>query len=773
MTRLFFSILWLCAAMTAIQAQMLNNRIAVANSRASGAALQPVLANHGSSTELIMNAEFKPPSNDPKLPPPPSRAYWDFSFHTNLVHCAGIRLRIFVQNPQLAAPFDIYLKFASTWYAAHFSPTRENAWETIFIPKTKFKPEGNPESWSQCTMLRIAANKKGLGQFSLHLAELECVRPNASFAILRSGTAATAADKIKMSYHYAEILGDALASYGLRPAVIEDVDCQTIYLKPYAFAFVPYIIDGSPSQHMAVANLIKRGSKVGLFHALPPIIAAHMKVPNATYIHVKDLPLPLAGVMPAKGKLLGTHSFYQPSTSFIGVSNDLQQLNVTAEWYDSNGKKTTWPAIIQTDNGFWMTHVFLNVDPANAVPLLVEQTSQFLPDIKQIAASTCIEEASVAYQDAPRYVQPQIATALEAAHRLFQSGQYSTSIHFSRKSKKLSSTPPFQQIAAPANEFRAVWCRSLSGLPGQNWNNVIPMLKQNHITAVFPFTASPYAANFSTNLLPRQPFQPAFEECIAAARKYGVQVHAWINCLHAMEAPDNFKLAMKNAGRFQIDTAGKPVDWLCPSNPLNRSQVVNLARTIAQSFPVDGIHLDLIRFNSSQTCFCPTCRAYFENHIQHKLAHWPADVLNESPLRTEWLSFRQMVISSLVAECAQAVKAVRPTVKVSVAVFPDLNIASKTVAQNWPEWFRPNGIDFICPMNYKSTTMLFEADIQRQIKDLGTPKRILPGIGVSSERLSLDEVRRQINATRANHMPGFILFQLGPREAADILPAIK
>ena len=761
--RLSIFILCLCAAITAVQAQILNNRIAVANSRASGPAQQAVLANHGSSTELIMNADFSAtPSTD--------RASWDFAFRTSLVHCAGVRLRILVQNPQLAAPFDIYLKFASTWYAAHFTPTRNNAWETIFIPKTKFKPEGNPESWSQCSLLRIAAYKKGAGHLSIHLAELECVRPNASFAILRSGTTAAG---IKESYRFAETLGDALTSYGLRPAVIEDADCQTIHLKPYAFAFVPLVSASSPSQQTAIANLIKRGSKVGVFHSLPPIIAAHMKVPNSTYIQAKDLPAALAGVVPYADKLPDTNAFRQPSTSFIGVTTGLQQLNVTALWYDTNNKATTWPAIIQTDNGFWMTHVFLNVDPQNAVPLLVEQTSKFLPNIKQIAATTCLEEASVAYQDAPRHVQPQIAASLEAAHRLLQSGQFKTSIQFSNRCKQLAAAPPIQQVAAPANEFRAVWCRSLSGLPGQSWNNVIPLLKQNHITAVFPFTASPYAANFSTSLLPRQPFQPAFEECIAAARKHGVQVHAWINCLHAVEAPDNFKQAMKKANRLQIDAAGKPIDWLCPSNPQNRSQVVNIARTIAQSFPVDGIHLDLIRFCSSQTCYCSTCKGYFENHIQHKIAHWPADVLAAGPLRNEWLAFRQMVISSLVAECAQAAKAARPSVKVSAAVFPDLELARKTVAQNWPEWFRPNGIDFICPMNYKSTTMLFEADIQRQAQQLGTPKRILPGIGVSSERLPLDEVRRQINATRANGMPGFILFQLGPREATDILPAIK
>lgn len=763
--RLSIFILWLGAALTALQAQMLNNRIAVANSRASGPARQPVLLNHGNSTELLLIANF---SADPKIP---TRAYWDFSFRTNLVHCAGVRLRLLVQNPQLGAPFDIYLKFASTWYAAHFTPTKGSGWEDIFIPKTKFMPEGNPDSWSQCSLLRIAANKKGVGPMTIRLAELECVRPNINCAILRSGTTA---DKIKESYRHAAVLGDALTSYGLRPAVIEDIDCLTIHLKPYAFAFVPFISDGSVSQQTAVANLIKRGSKAALFHSLPPIVSSHLQVPNANYMQAKDLPVPLAGVVPDPNKLPGVKAFYQPSTSFTGVTTGLQQLNVTAWWYDSNGKTTTWPAIIQTNNGFWMTHVFQNTDPANAVPLLFEQTSVFLPEIKRTAAATRLQEAQQGCRDAAPYAPPQSAIwALEAATRLFQSGQYDSSIQFSSNCLRYLATRPEPQVAAPPNEFRAVWCRSLSGLPGNNWNATIQSLRQNRFTAVFPLTATPFAANFSTNILPRQPFQPAFEECIAAARRHGVQVHPWINCLHAMEAPDAFKQSMKKAGRLQIDAAGNTIDWLCPSNPLNRSQLVNILRALTQSFPVDGVHLDLIRFASSQTCFCPTCRAYFENHIQRPVAHWPADLLNAGPLRDEWLAFRQLVISSLVAECAQTVKAARPTAKVSAAVFPDLDVAKKTVAQNWPDWFRSQGIDFICPMNYKPNTLLFTADLQRQISQLGTQSRILPGIGVSPERLPLDEVKRQINATRANGLPGFILFQLGPREAIDILPAIK
>ncbi|MBR4418138.1 MAG: hypothetical protein IKS67_15265, partial [Victivallales bacterium] len=184
------------AFLTVAAAQTLNNRIAVANSRASGAALQPALINHGSSTELIMNADF---TTNQEIS---GRASWDYAVHANLVHCAGIRLHIFVQNPQIASQYNIYLKFASTWYSATFTPKKGNAWENIFIPKTNFFPEGDPESWTNCSMLRIAAWKGTPGKLSIHLAELEFVRPNASFAILRSGTTAAA---VKESYRYAKI----------------------------------------------------------------------------------------------------------------------------------------------------------------------------------------------------------------------------------------------------------------------------------------------------------------------------------------------------------------------------------------------------------------------------------------------------------------------------------------------------------------------------------------------------------------------------------------
>ena len=42
-------------------------------------------------------------------------------------------------------------------------------------------------------------------------------------------------------------------------------------------------------------------------------------------------------------------------------------------------------------------------------------------------------------------------------------------------------------------------------------------------------------------------------------------------------------------------------------------------------------------------------------------------------------------------------------------------------------------LDFVCPMNYRSSSALFANDLSRQKQQLGGLESILPGIGVSSE----------------------------------------
>jgi hypothetical protein len=75
-------------------------------------------------------------------------------------------------------------------------------------------------------------------------------------------------------------------------------------------------------------------------------------------------------------------------------------------------------------------------------------------------------------------------------------------------------------------------------------------------------------------------------------------------------------------------------------------------------------------------------------------------------------------------------------------------------------------------MNYRPSSALFAGDLRRQRQQLGSVKRLVPGIGVSSQRLSAEELARQIAVARQTQAPGFILFELGPREVLDVLPRL-
>jgi hypothetical protein len=76
-------------------------------------------------------------------------------------------------------------------------------------------------------------------------------------------------------------------------------------------------------------------------------------------------------------------------------------------------------------------------------------------------------------------------------------------------------------------------------------------------------------------------------------------------------------------------------------------------------------------------------------------------------------------------------------------------------------------------MNYQATTALFQGQLAQQLAQVGRPDVLLPGIGVSTQRLDLRELSSQINATRAANVRGFILFEYTPREAYDLLPKLQ
>jgi uncharacterized lipoprotein YddW (UPF0748 family) len=126
-------------------------------------------------------------------------------------------------------------------------------------------------------------------------------------------------------------------------------------------------------------------------------------------------------------------------------------------------------------------------------------------------------------------------------------------------------------------------------------------------------------------------------------------------------------------------------------------------------------------------------------------------------------------VSALVRDGAERLRAVRPGLVISAAVFPDPDAARDRVLQRWPEWARAGWIDLLCPMAYRRDT----AEVARLLTKAraAAPRTRMWGglMAYAGERALL---RDQVRAAREAGCEGAILFAYDPAQR-DLLDAFS
>jgi uncharacterized lipoprotein YddW (UPF0748 family) len=183
--------------------------------------------------------------------------------------------------------------------------------------------------------------------------------------------------------------------------------------------------------------------------------------------------------------------------------------------------------------------------------------------------------------------------------------------------------------------------------------------------------------------------------------------------------------------------------------------------------------LDYIRFESSNTCFCNTCKKQFEAFIGQTVTDWPNAVDTSGRWNAQWLEFRRNTITATVKQVSAAVREINPKLQISAAVFPNWPIHRDQVGQDWKEWCEKGYVDFVCPMTYTSYTPLFESMVRLQ-KDWAGRAACYPGIGMSVWRNENDPITlvNNIQVTRKLQTGGFTVFDLKEPVVRFVLPAL-
>ncbi len=606
---------------------------------------------------------------------PIDRASWDKSVKLDLRDCQGVEFKFFCRDTSSVAHFNIYFQSGDGWYHSIFFPDSLTNWHTVVINKSSMKVEGKPAGWGQIKTIRISAWRANDVNTEFYLSDLRKsgeLGAGSSVVVLRSETAAQRWPGQSSSFQQSiDNVTQGLKSFGVDSLVISDEELTPGQLALTKLVVLPQDPMLSDRTTAMLKDYARRGGKLLAFYTIPDGLREVFGIEGNRAVKA-----PRAGafnqIQFGKGSLAGAPLLVeQESRNINGVKPVSGAGRTLAEWLDDTGKPAGHPAVVATSNTMLMTYVLLQPQSKSLKPLpaakspaphtsptsdsgrlVLAMAGALVPEIWQQAAQTSLDRigriASFAnYAEAVQQISqtggtdPRVKSALsatetlrESAKKLAGKGKYTESIEAAEDaSRQILTAYCLAQKSLPG-EFRAFWCHSALGVPGMSWDEAVHRLADNGFTAIFPNMLSGGAAFYPSKVLPvakavtEQGDQ--IRQCLAACRKYGIQIHVWkVNWNLGFATPKEFVDQMRAEGRLQMRVAkaeGKEETWLCPSHPKNQKLEIDAMLELVRDYDLDGIHFDYIRYPGSDYCFCDGCKQRFEKACGTALKNWPGDV---------------------------------------------------------------------------------------------------------------------------------------------------
>jgi len=208
-------------------------------------------------------------------------------------------------------------------------------------------------------------------------------------------------------------------------------------------------------------------------------------------------------------------------------------------------------------------------------------------------------------------------------------------------------------------------------------------------------------------------FDPLAVACKEAHRR-GMALHAWVNVTpgyRGKEPPANRnQLYHRHRDWFLMDAQGQrqPLGWyqsLNPCYPEVRRYLVAVMREIVERYPIDGLHMDYIRFvNEHSPAYAPGARVPDYPRDGRTLALF-RQATGSTPDRAPrlWNEWRTEQVTRLVRDIRATVRQVKPRVKLTAAVGASPQRAKRAHFQDTPAWIAEGLVDAVFPMNYASS----------------------------------------------------------------------
>lgn len=568
-------------------------------------------------------------------------------------------------------------------------------------------------------------------------------------------------------------------------------------LKDRKVTILVYCAQPTSSQVARIRKYVKDGGKVIVTFSSSEELASLMGVKLGKYVRNSENSFYSMTFEERRPPNIQAY-IRQSSANIVQATPITGKSRVIAWWTAMSGAVSKEAAWLECANGYWMTHVLLaDGDSSAKGKLLVALCANLSPGLWLDAASARLNAAGTtgswksigaAFEDirkrpaSPR--NKQVAKLLKQAEEARRNAEQMLAVKRGPEAWMLVNE--YRMIMEQAygflqepksGEIKAVWEHSGQGLYPGDWDRTMAVLKKNGISDIFVNVAGPGFAHCNISSFPKSAVYDSrgdqLKAALAAGKKYGIRVHAWLICCSTTQATSSRMAIYAKDNLLLGKTGGGTANWLDPSSTDAKKKIVSAARELLSRYNVDGIHLDFIRYPDYYGSLGSATRIRFEKYRGKKIGKWPDDV-KSGPLFKELVKWRANEITSIVADIRAVQRSVAPGKLVTAAVLGKYPACIESVGQDWIAWLDRGYIDYAVPMNYTENGALYTELIGLQTKQKKHSMRIIGGIGVTAaeSRLSSDRVIDQITELRKHNTAGFALFDLDTSLEKEILPVL-
>ncbi len=719
-----------------------------------------------------------------------ARVVLDRKVKLDLAMPGEFALEICSSDPQTAGQVTLYFHSGGGWYGSGRG-LKEAGWQTLGFSKASFHTEGKPAGWDKIDGIRIAVWRSQEKDATVQLRRL-AARWNDVAVVVPADEAASGDGELRVAVQSASSMSKMLGDLGLGADTVDEGAVAEGALGHRRVAILAYNPRMREETIAALVRFVADGGKVFACYQLPTPLGAALGFQADKYVR-QERPGQFAAIR-LEGDIAGMPAVVRQNSWNIVTAEPAEHgARVVGRWLDEKGEPTGHAALLVSEKGAYFSHILLPGDHEAKLQLLAAVLGRLAPPLWEEMARNRLESLGhvghVASLDAlTAYVRAgkdataaeRLAAAMEAiaaARRQVAEKAYPGAIEAAGKASELLRDAYVRSEPSRAVEGRAWWNHSGTGAYPGDWERTCRELAEGGFNMVLPNMLWGGVAHYASDVLPRsstyEKYGDQIEQCVGAAHGHGLEVHVWKVNFNLGAAPKEFVEKLRQEGRTQVSVSGEQMRWLCPSHPANFELELESMLEVARKYDVDGLHFDYIRYPGPQCCYCDGCRERFEAVIGRKVASWPEDCHSGS-LVEPYTKWRCQQITRLVEAVSREAKKIKPSIKISAAVFSGYPHCRETVAQDWASWVRSGYLDFMCPMDYTNSDQVFQGLVRNQLELVEGRVPVYPGIGctASNSRLSADRVVGQIHEARELGAAGFTIFNLSEDTIQNIVPAV-